>query len=99
MSLGFYNVDEMLDSAPLKQLREWEAFYWLEPFGGDWSRTSLATARTINTLHMIASGMGGQKMADADLIDDDAFVPQRDTGQREKQIEEQCAEADSILGF
>ena len=100
MALGFYDVDGMLDSAPPKQLEEWEAFYWLEPFGEPWKRTSLNTSRTMNTLYSIAAGIsGGKELQDSDLIDDDAFVPKRDTGEPDRNIQQQCDAADSLEGF
>ena len=75
LALGFYDVDEMLDTCGTGQLNEWAAYYTLEPFGEPWKRSSLQAARTINTLYGIAAGLGGQKLKESDLIDDEAFVP------------------------
>jgi len=99
MALGFYDVDAMLDGAAPKMLAEWEAFYWLEPFGQEWLRTSLNTARTLNTLHAIAASWGDGKLDESQLIDDDAFVPGKASEKQGKDVAAQCEAAENLEGF
>lgn len=84
MQLGWFNVDAMLETGGPQHLFEWREFAELEPWGDDWERSSLITARTINTLHGIAAKVGGEEINELDLIDDDAFVPKRRDDTRTK---------------
>lgn len=97
LALGWFNVDAMLATGTPRQLAEWEEYYQLEPYGQDWSRSSIVAARTINTILAVAPTKNEQ---DKEFYDDDAFVPKRkdDTKQR-AEIKAQCDAADSIEGF
>ena len=84
LALGWFNVDAMMGTGTPTHLAEWREFAALEPWGDDWERSSLITARTLNTLHGIASSMGGKEISELDAIDDDAFVPKRRKDTRTK---------------
>ena len=100
--MGELDVDATLAKMTPRQFAGWWQYYRLCPWGGDWHRSSLQTARTLNTLRAIAMSMGGSKTAEADLIEDDAFVPKwRDSSEDTvaQDISKQCEAADSIEGF
>ena len=92
----------MLEEMKPQQFDGWWQYYKLKPWGGDWHRTSLQTSRGINMLRGIASSLGGAKLDDSDLLEDDAFVPKwRRPGDDpyQQEIAAQCAAADSLEGF
>ena len=97
--LGFYNVDAMLDTAPIGQFYEWQAYHLEEPFGEDWKRSSLSTVRIINTLAAIASGMGGKALTEDEMLPDDAFIPKYRPDHLDEALAAKLAAIDSLEGF
>ena len=95
LQLGWFNVDEMLATGSPTHLAEWQEFAALEPWGDDWERSSLITARLINSLMQIAAGFGGKELSEMDAIDDDAFVPKRrlDTKTKRQQAQDKALDA------
>lgn len=73
--LGYYNVDEMLATAPAGTLDRWRRYAAKEPWGDDWLQMSVATTSIINVIQSVAAGMGGQKLKDNQLLDPDFYVP------------------------
>lgn len=97
LELGWYNVDAMLASAPARQLDEWQEFHDLEPFGKSWHRTSLSTARTLNTVMSLAPVEKGEKR---EYYEDADFVPSIDHAKkRDEELQAQIDAANEIEGF
>lgn len=55
----------------------WQASYRCDPWGDDWERTSVNTVELINSLQMLAHGLGGGKGDVPKPIPGDALVPFR----------------------
>ena len=81
-----------------RQFAGWWQYYRLAPWGGDWHRTSLQTARMLNTIRALT----GAKVEQSDLIEDDAYIPKWRTPGNDSElseVERQCEAADSIEGL
>lgn len=65
-------------------LAEWREYAALEPWGDDWERASLMTARLVNSIMSIAAGFAGSELSEMEAIEDDAFVPKRRKDMRTK---------------
>jgi hypothetical protein len=96
--MGRLDVDAMLAEMTPEQFSGWWQYFRLRPWGGDWHRSSMQTARILNTVR----GVAGAEMKEGDWLEDDAFVPawvrpgeQHETGEVAKQL----AAADSIDGL
>jgi len=48
LTLGYLDVNALLQSISGKQLTEWMAFFELEPFGQEWMQTGMITAMIAN---------------------------------------------------
>lgn len=72
--LGWVNVDAMLDSITHDQFQEWMQYAELEPFGDEWTQTSIVSAVTWNRLLAVQAAIGG-KVRQAEWKSPDDFVP------------------------
>ncbi|MCA9232498.1 MAG: hypothetical protein KDA57_17750 [Planctomycetales bacterium] len=87
----------MLDTLEPGELEESYHYSTLEPWGDDWERSSLITARLINSISAIAAGMSGTKLQEFDLIEDDAFVPKYRADNRTKRQKQQGDATDKTI--
>lgn len=77
----------MLDTLEPWQFEESYYYSKLEPWGDDWERTSLTTARLINSIQAIAASISGEKLEPDNLLEDDDFVKKiRDETRTKQQI-------------
>jgi len=87
----------MLATGLPKHLSEWQEYHTLEPFGEDWKRTSLSTARIINA---IISAIPTDGSEEKEYHEDDDFIPKREETIRQSvAISAQCAAADAMEGL
>ena len=98
LSTGRLDVEAMLNEMTPRQFAGWWQYYRLKPWGGDWHRTSLQTARMLNTIRALT----GAKNEQSDFIEDDAYIPKWRTAGNDadlSEVERQCEAADSIEGL
>jgi hypothetical protein len=80
---GFSDDPEAwLDQCTPRQLSVWQAFYSIEPFGGEFHRTAQTNVMLSNVLSMIAAGHG-QKVQPSRLED---FMPSNWIGSKPKKL-------------
>jgi hypothetical protein len=63
------DVDGVLSELSTRQLAEWQAYYQLEPFGGEWHRTALLASLVAN------ANRDAEKKPEPFKVDD--FLPVR----------------------
>ncbi len=96
--MGRLDVDAMLGEMTPRQFAGWWQYYRLKPWGSDWQRTSMATARSLNTMRAVA----GVEMTEANSYEDDFLMPKWRTPGNDSElseVERQCEAADSIEGL
>lgn len=76
-----------------REFREWQEYYWYEPFGDAWRQTASICSRLYDIWGLIYTWLSGKEATELDLED---FMPRREPGADEALDE---AKVGKIMGF
>lgn len=97
-SVGRLDWRRALNELEPWELREWQAFDWLEPVS-PWQPASVMASVNANEMRMIAAAQSGQKLPPEDLYPSNAFVPGVGEKLKEHETKETIAALDRLVGL